>query len=286
VPAVPARLSSLIAALLVKEPEKRSADAVAVEAELHAISNAIASADTATLAAASPLQTVVDAGAPTKNERPPPKRKRPLALIAGGVLLAGGVTAIVLARRDEPPAAVPSVDAKPPRIHHECERVPDGCVRACDAGDGYACQLAYGDAIIAAGKENAKIHAAVAIAEKGCTLGDARSCGLAGLRIHSQMRRGDKSYTRERWFSLLDRGCTLRDSSSCSVLGSTLQDESPANFEQALAYQERACDLERNTACTLAATMHLGRNEPGDAERAKELRALACKRGFEPACKP
>ena len=297
-PEVHERLSTLVSALLVKEPDKRMADAAGVEAELLAISNAIASADTATLSASSPLHVVVDAGAPTKLERPPKPRQRPIALIAAasGIAVAG-IAVFVVARRDAPPTNQPvahpveasdavTIDAKPPRIHHDCERTPGACDRACDAGDGYACQLAYGDAILAAGRDNAKIHAAIAIAEKGCTVGDGRSCGLAGLRIHSQMRRGDKSFTRERWFSLLDRGCTVGDSSSCSVLGSTLVDESPANFVQALAYQERACDLERNTACTLAATMHLGRNEPGDAERAAELRALACKRGFESACKP
>lgn len=258
-PEVPARLSALVSALLVKEREQRSSDAAAVEAELTQIASALATADTAALEA------------PTKIERRRTKRRWPWLAAGAGVLAIGGAIGVLAMRDDDKPAWSSRSLA--------CER-DKNCAELCAKNDPLACR--------GAGQQRYREkdqHGGIDLLAKGCTLGDGPSCALAGSRMRFLGMRGDPAYTRDGWIAMFDRGCTLNDGTSCSLLAEFLLGESRTlHFARALDAYERGCAAMNTASCGHAAKMLDHRNQAGDAERARALRKIQCERGNKSAC--
>ena len=285
VPDIPVRLSSLIGALLVKEPEKRLANAVAVEAELQAISDAIAGADTATLAAVSPLH--VERGnattAQTKIERPQPRprrRRRAVWLFPAAVVLIGAGALALSMMSNDPAPTVAETRALP------CEREGgDACTRRCEQNDPDACREG-GRNLHTQAKDDAQQRFAIDhLLERGCMLADARSCSLQALLIRRRLLRGDKRYTREQWVTKYELGCTFGDESACFVLGGRMLEDAPSQPVRALELYQRGCHMNHGLSCRLAAEMVGRRDEPGDPARAAALLAAACRNGDTRSCR-
>ena len=256
-PEVPARLSALVSALLVKEREQRTSDAAAVEAELTQIASALATADTAALEA------------PTKLERPRTKR-RPWLAAGAGVLAIGGTIGVLAMRDGDKPA--------PKSRTPQCER-DKNCAELCAANNAAACRSA-GQQLYRSDQRGG-----IDLLTKGCTLGDGPACALAGSRMRFLGMRGDPAYTRDGWIAMFDRGCTINDGTSCSLLAEFLLGESRTeHFARALDAYERGCAAMNTASCGHAAKMLDHRNEPGDAERARALRKIQCERGNKSAC--
>jgi predicted Ser/Thr protein kinase len=292
-PEVPPRLAALVVALLEKEPARRTADATKIEVELRTIATALASGDTAALDSAPDVGYV----APSTQTQTAPTvgRPRPIAarvarhtwrrwIVAAaiaGVVGTTGVIVVVARHGDTARSTKAEV--------HPCEaQGDDACRKGCEDGDGSACRAFGETAYTAAHGDNAKRGVALTSLQRGCELGDARSCTLAAMWARSGASRGDTRYSRDVWVSLFERGCTLRDGSACGLLATYLLQESPANFAQGLALYQRACDadLEADSlaSCVRAAEMLDKRREAGDVERAHALRTSACLRGDQRAC--
>ncbi len=285
-PDVPARLATLVAALLVKEPAQRLSDAAAVETELQAIAHALEHADTAALGAPSPLD-VERGNAPTKVERPQPsplhRVKGPARITIAIALLAGVGGAIAIYVMTREPSKPPSPSPSPSRAL-PCER-DNTCAARCARDDAQACRAAGRAAYIAAKGNDEQQRAGIVLLDKGCALGDATACSLAGTWMRRRSARGDPTFTREQWIAKFERGCALEDGSSCALLAEHLLAESPANFEHGLALYLRGCTHMNTASCTHAAEMFERRSASGDVERAAELRKLACDRGDRRACR-
>jgi hypothetical protein len=179
------------------------------------------------------------------------------------------------------PASASSTSAR--RVH-ACE--PHGqaaCGRACEANDALACRVYGRQAYTATGVTDDAKHAAIVSLKKGCTLGDATACSLAGTWSRRHAAHGDPRYTRGAWVALFERGCMLEAGPSCAILAEHLLAETP-NSPRALELYERSCTT-NPASCVHAANMLEHRNQPGDAERVTALRADACKRGHLRACR-
>lgn len=287
-PEVPPRLADLIHRLLARDPAERPSTAAVVAVELHAIGEAIAAGDLASLDA-SPGATVI-----TRVDRPVPaprRRGRTIALVAGGLGLAVAVTlAIVMnggdaantAAADADDARVadaPAVSDAPSSSHHPC--VAEGrCAARCEAGDVRACSE---QGLLAA---KAPLRDRIPWFSRACELGDPSSCMHAGNLMRRALARGDHSFTREGWVAALERGCELGAGTVCSVLAGYLGDERPTDVDPVIALLLRGCRAPRPsvTSCTRGAEMLDLRARPGDREEAVAVRAIACRAGYSPAC--
>ena len=143
---VPVRLDALIMALLEKEPERRTAQASQVEAELRAIERYLANRETNLLAQRPSWiperSTRVDA--PTALERP---RRSIRTGVALGLGLGVVMTVTVIITRSEAPA--PRTEPVEPELNevsataratHPCkDQGGDACERACAAGEATHC---------------------------------------------------------------------------------------------------------------------------------------------------
>ncbi|GEM_PF-3010916 len=286
---VPVRLDALIMALLEKEPERRTAQASQVEAELRAIERALANNERGLLAKR-PEWIPERSETPTAIERPHPRR-RPIVIagIAGMIAIGIATTIIVIATRTSEPNAPPTKTTEPSvstvnaRLTHACKaQGGDACKRACDANEALACRE-HGRELYVAGKtDDEKRHTAIEVLSKGCTLGDPSSCTLAAQWVRRQANQGDTRYTRESWIALFERGCELEPGSACSLLAEHLSSESPANRTHVLELYERACST-NPSGCYHAADM-LKHGDAADQARAAALRGKACAGGYTRAC--
>ncbi len=287
---VPVRLDALIMALLEKEPERRTAQASQVEAELRAIERALANNESGLLAKR-PEWIPEHVDAPTAIERPRRPTRRPLVVIGIAALIAIAIatTIIVIATRTSETAAPaaqpaePSVSTVNARLTHPCKaQGGDACKLACDANEAVACRE-HGRELYVAGKtDDEKRHAAIEVLSKGCTLGDPASCTLAAQWVRRQANHGDTRYTRESWIALFERGCELEPGSACSLLAEHLSSESSANRTRVLELYERACTT-NPSGCYHAADM-LKHGDATEQARSTELRAKACAGGYTRAC--
>ena len=285
-PEVPPRLADLIRRLLAREPAERPATATAVAVELHAIGEAIAAGDRASLDARSPVTAI------TRVDRPvapaPRSRRRTVALVVGGLALAVAVT-LAIAMNGGDATDTPAVDARaadaptvsdaPSSSHHPC--VAEGrCAARCEAGDVQACSE---QGLLAA---KAPLRDRIPWFSRACELGDASSCMHAGNLMRRALARGDRSFTRDGWVAALERGCALGAGTVCSVLAGYLADERPTDVDPVIALLLRGCRSPRAsvTSCTRGAEMLDLRGRPGDREEAVAVRAIACRAGYSPAC--
>jgi hypothetical protein len=284
---VPLRLDAVIMALLEKEPERRTAQASQIEAELRAIERYLANRESRLLAQR-PSWIPRAPTAPTAIERP--SRRKPLAMIGIGAALAIGIVvtiAIVAVRDSDAPStanAEPSEFTASARATHPCkEQGGDACKRACDASEAVACRL-WGRALYVESKgDEDKRFVAVEFLSKGCTLGDASACVLAGQWVRRNANHGDKRYTRDAWIALFERGCELEAGTACSLLAEHLNAESPVHRARVLTLYERMCTT-NPAGCYHAAEM-LQHGDAAEQTRAAELRKGACDRGYTRACK-
>jgi hypothetical protein len=285
-PAIPIRLDALITALLEKEPERRTVQASQVEAELRAIERALANNETNLLAERPSWIPEPRVEKPTAIERPRRHSRRPYA-IAAGLALAIVATIIAFAihssSTDTRPSPDVSASTASARTVHPCSKQGgDACKLACEANDALACRVHGRELYVEAKKDDEKQHAAIDVLSKGCTLGDASSCTLAGTWVHRHATHGDQRYTRDAWVTLFERGCELDPGSACALLAEHLNSESPANRTRALQLYERSCTT-NPASCAHAADM-LQHGDAAEQARAKELAATACSRGYTRAC--
>ncbi|MGE0399817.1 MAG: protein kinase [Kofleriaceae bacterium] len=280
---VPVRLDALIMALLEKEPERRTAQASQVEAELRAIERHLANRES-NLLAQRPSWVPERVEKPTALERPS-RARRPLfvASVAVGLAIAIAVTIIVIATRT-PDSSRPSPSTASARAAHPCQQAGgDACERACEANEAVACRLHGRELYVASDGNEEQRAVAVDVLGKGCTLGDASACVLAGQWVRRNANHGDKRYTREAWVKLLERGCELEPGTACALLAEHLSSESPEHRARALQLYERQCTT--NPAGCYHAADILQHGDAADRARAVELRETACSRGYTRACK-
>jgi hypothetical protein len=273
-PELPIRLEALILALLEKEPERRTVQASQVEAELRTIARAITQHDDGLLAEPptwAPRPRVTES-APTVRE---PRRSRVRLVAAIGAVVAGVIVTMFVLQGGQSRSTTETT------AEHACRAEGgDACARACDANDAVACRV-YGRSTFTTARGDADgQRAAIASLAKGCTLGDASACTLAGQFARKRALGGDAAYPRETWLGHFERGCALDAGASCALLAAILV---PDDRARAIEIYERNCTV-NPTGCARAADL-LERGDAAERARAAKLRADACARGFRKACR-
>jgi hypothetical protein len=205
----------------------------------------------------------------------PPWRSRVRLVAALGAVIAGAIVTMLVLQGG------PSGSRTETTAEHACRAEGgDACARACDANDAVACRV-YGRLAFTAARGDADgQHAALATLAKGCTLGDASACTLAGQFARKRALGGDAAYSRETWISHFERGCALDAGASCALLAAILV---PDDRARAIEIYERNCTV-NPSGCARAADL-LERGDVVESARAAKLRTDACARGFRRACR-
>ncbi len=149
---------------------------------------------------------------------------------------------------------------------------------ACNRGAGEACnQLGrfYMNGAPGIGQSSEQAYA---MFQKACDNAYAPGCGtMAELMMDGQIKTGGPAQA----LKLYQRSCKLGDTTGCYRMGQmSMVDPSPENVDKAIGYYGQACNMGMGPACRELAGL-IKSKEP---DRAKELRALACRLGDTESC--
>jgi hypothetical protein len=268
VPAIPPRLSRLIAQLMAKDPAHRIASAAIAFGELDAIRCALVDADHRRLA------PVSRDGVPTVRGRPmaqPKNRwwlKIVLPILAGTLVGLIGIWVAVKHQRSK------------------CgESRRKGCSAKCEAGDAKACELAaegFRDGIFKLPLDKPR---AISTIVRGCELKDSGVCTRGVALVDAMLKENElpKRTLVPAIERMLATGCELADMPACFQLGfrhtpgvGSLAPDVPRAYD----FTIKACGGGLDVACNhLTSMLDAGLGVTAERERARAVRDAACERG-------
>ncbi|OLF79755.1 hypothetical protein AWH62_15380 [Maricaulis sp. W15] len=143
---------------------------------------------------------------------------------------------------------------------------PQPYVAACEAGDGFACNYAYG-LLQRADRSFWQSEGAIALLLRGCEVGSDRSCWIFE-RINEPNPYDDVRYDRPVYLPVALSGCEGGSTMACWQAAGFLETGNEAEREQAAALSRRACERGFADGCARLADVlvSLGR-DPLDAHR-------------------
>ncbi|WP_067785990.1 tetratricopeptide repeat protein [Paraurantiacibacter namhicola] len=157
---------------------------------------------------------------------------------------------------------------------------------ACRAGDAKACFDA-GMVLIDKTNPAGDLVAGRALFERGCELGDRRSCGVAGQLFVSNGR--GMTANHPKGVAYLDKACRMKDGYSCQLLGSAHLDGAVGlvpDRERGIAYFKLGCETPHKDSCDVLFNLLID-EVPARQARAKEVAdswGKACEAGLVSTC--